>query len=49
MEVGVQVLKDVNTHITDIFLNAGLASKGEARTIEDRNQENRNIKDNLKG
>jgi len=32
-----------------IFLNAGLARKGEAGSIEDENQEHRNIKDILKG
>jgi len=31
-----------------MFLNADLARIGEARTIEDENQEHRNIKDILK-
>jgi len=44
MEVGVQVLRGVNSHITDIFLNVGLARKGEAETIEDENQEHQNNK-----
>ena len=42
MVVGVQVLKGVNSHITNIFLRAGLARKGEAGTIEDENQEYQN-------
>ena len=42
MEAGVQELKDVIFYITDIFLNAGLARKGEAGTIEDENQEHQN-------
>ena len=37
MVVGVQVLKVVNTHITDIFLNVGLARKKEVGEIEDEN------------
>ena len=48
MLVDVQVLKGDNTHITSIFLNAGLARKEEAETIEDGNQEHRDIKDYLK-
>jgi len=33
--VGVQVLRGVNSQITDIFLNAGLARKKEVGAIED--------------
>jgi hypothetical protein len=43
MEEGVQVLKDVDTHIKDIFLNAGLKRIGEADSIEE-NQEHQNKK-----
>ena len=39
MAVDDQVLKDVNTHITDTFLNEGLERKGEAESTEDGNQE----------
>jgi GMP synthase PP-ATPase subunit len=49
MLVGVQVSKGDNTHITIIFLNAGLARKEEAGKIEDESQEHRDIKDYLKG
>jgi hypothetical protein len=42
MGVGVRVLKGVNSHITDIFLNVGLVWIGEAGTIEDENQEQMN-------
>jgi hypothetical protein len=49
MVAGVRVLKGVNSHIASIFLNVGLARKGEAGTIEDENQERRNIKNMLKG
>ena len=37
MEVGVRVLKGVNSYMTSISLNAGLAKIGEAGTIEDEN------------
>jgi len=49
MGVGVQALIGVNSHIKPIFLNTGLERIGEAGTIEDENQEPRNIKDILKG
>ena len=49
MGADVQVSKGVNSYITSISLNAGLARKGEAGTIEDENQERRNIKNMLKG
>ncbi len=39
-----QVLIDVNSHINQLFLNAGLARKGEAGTTEDENQEHQNNK-----
>ena len=42
MGADVQVLLDVNSHINQLFLNAGLARKGEAGTIEDENQEHQN-------
>jgi hypothetical protein len=35
MGADVQVLIDVNFHINQLFLNAGLARKREAGTIED--------------
>jgi len=44
MGAGVQVLLDVNSHINQLSLNAGLARKGEAETIEDENQEHQNNK-----
>jgi hypothetical protein len=44
---GVQVLRGVNSHITDIFLNVGLARRGEAETIEDENQEHQNKNKNI--
>jgi hypothetical protein len=47
MGADVQVSKGVNTHITDIFLNVGLARKGEAETIEDENQEHQNKNKNI--
>lgn len=45
--MGVQVLKGDNSHITDIFLNAGLAKIEEAEMIEDENQEFRNSENDL--
>jgi len=45
MEVGVRVLKGVNSHITDMFLNVGLVRTEEAGTIEDEDQEHRKFKD----
>jgi hypothetical protein len=48
MLVGAQVLKDDNAHITNIFLNAGLARKEEVGSIEDGNQEHQDYKDYLK-
>jgi len=35
MEEDVQALKDVNSHILNIFLNKGLAKIEEAETIEE--------------
>jgi len=37
MEADVQVSKGANSPIPSIFLNVGLARKGEAGTIEDEN------------
>jgi hypothetical protein len=44
MEADVQALIGVNSHMTTISLNADLARIEEAGTIDDENQEHRNIK-----
>jgi hypothetical protein len=46
MEIGVLILKGVNSHIADIFPNAGLSKIEEVGRIEDENQECRNSKNN---
>ncbi len=47
MEIGVLILKGVNSHIADIFPNAGLSKIEEVARIEDENQECRNSENNL--
>jgi len=47
METGVLILRGANSHITDIFLNAGLSKIEELARIEDKNQECRNSGKNL--
>ena len=42
MMEGAQVWKGVNSYITDIFLNAGLVKRGEAGTIEEKQEEQNN-------
>ena len=42
MGVGAQGQIDASSLMLSIFLNAGLARKGEAGMIEDENQENQN-------
>ena len=49
MVVDDQVQKGDNSHIAGIFLNVGLARKGEAGTIEDENQEQQTSINTLKG
>jgi len=44
MGADAQVLIDVNSHINQLFLNEGLARKGEAGSTEDWNQEHQNYK-----
>jgi hypothetical protein len=47
MEIGVLILRGVNSHITDIFLNAGLSKIEEVARKGDENQECWNNKNNL--
>jgi hypothetical protein len=47
MEIGVLILKGVNSHIADIFPNAGLSKIEEVARIEDENQECRNSENNF--
>ena len=47
MELGVLILKGVNSHIAGIFPNAGLSKIEEVARIGDENQECRNNENNL--
>jgi hypothetical protein len=47
MEIGVLILRGANSHITNIFLNAGLSKIEGVARIEDENQECRNSENNL--